>query len=126
MMMRRAARKIVDRALAPYFEIAYWRQRELSRNAVQQRHLSFQYQQMMHSGMPLPRFQDVGFHAFSQTDEDGYLLYIFSLIGAGDKRAVEIGAGEGTECNTANLIINHGWRALLVDGLDENVEAARR
>jgi hypothetical protein len=29
---------------------------------------------------------------------------------------VEICAGNGIECNTANLIINHGWNGLLVDG----------
>ncbi|MBE7438821.1 MAG: hypothetical protein HS115_10235 [Spirochaetales bacterium] len=57
-----------------------------------------------------------GFKAYSQNDEDGILLYIFSIIGEGSRRAAEICAGDGIECNSANLIINHGWRGLLVDG----------
>lgn len=34
---------------------------------------------------------------------------------------MEICAGDGIECNTANLIVNHGWTALLVDGDQERV-----
>ena len=59
---------------------------------------------------------EFGFRAFSQDDEDGILLLIFAIIGSGEKRCVEICAGDGRECNTANLIINHGWHGLLVDG----------
>lgn len=64
----------------------------------------------------MPPLRHVGFKAFSQTDEDGLLLYIFSIIGSESKKSVEICAGNGMECNTANLIINHGWHGLLVDG----------
>ncbi len=41
---------------------------------------------------------------------------MFSLLGTTNRRAVEICASDGIECNAANLIINHGWQALLVDG----------
>lgn len=34
---------------------------------------------------------------------------------------MEICAGDGIECNTANLILNHGWTGLLVDGDEANV-----
>jgi hypothetical protein len=64
----------------------------------------------------MPSFRDVGFKVFSQFEEDGILLYIFSIIGTTNKRVVEICAGDGTECMAANLIINHGWDALLFDG----------
>jgi hypothetical protein len=67
-------------------------------------------------GKALPRLQDMGFKVFSQTDEDGILLYIFAVIGTRNKIGVEICAGDGLECNLANLILNHGWHALLVDG----------
>lgn len=60
--------------------------------------------------------QDIGFRVHSQFDEDGLLLYIFSIIGGESKKCVEIGTSDGTECNTANLIIYHGWRGLLIDG----------
>jgi hypothetical protein len=38
------------------------------------------------------------------------------LLGATSRRVVEICAGDGLECNAANLIINHGWQGLLIDG----------
>ena len=74
------------------------------------------YRQLLHSGTPLPRLNEVGFKVFSQTDEDGILLFIFSVIGTTNRLCVEICAGNGIECNTSNLIINHGWTGLLVDG----------
>ncbi|HEX7705704.1 MAG TPA: hypothetical protein VF701_04510 [Thermoanaerobaculia bacterium] len=87
--------------------------------------LGLMYRDLLASGRPLPRFRDTGFKVFSQTDEDGLLLYIFSLIGAEKRTAVEICAGNGIECNAANLIVNHGWHALLVDGNAERVERGR-
>ena len=74
----------------------------------------------------LPSLNEVGFKCHSQTDEDGILLYLFSLIGVGKKLSVEICAGDGIECNTANLILNHGWHGLLVDGEKTNVERGMR
>jgi hypothetical protein len=64
-------------------------------------------------------FADVEFRNYSQNGEDGILWYIFSTIGTRDKTCVEMCAGNGRECNTANLIVNHGWTGLLFDG-DEN------
>jgi hypothetical protein len=66
-------------------------------------------------------FDDVGFKCYSQNSEDGILLYIFSIIGTTNKIAVEICAGNGIECNAANLVINHGWWALLFDGNAKNI-----
>ena len=78
------------------------------------------------SGSPQRRsFRDVGFGVYSQHDEDGILLYIFGLIGMNTYRSVEICAGDGIECNTANLLLNHRWTGLLVDGNAENVRRAR-
>src|SRR6266542_5521331 len=71
----------------------------------------------------LPSFRDVGFRKYSQFEEDGILLYIFSLIPPINRKCVEICAGEGRECNTANLIINHGWWGYLFDGNEESVKA---
>ncbi|MBE0626762.1 MAG: hypothetical protein IH606_18340 [Burkholderiales bacterium] len=73
----------------------------------------------------LRHFRDIGFGLYSQHDEDGILLYIFGLIGVVSHRSVEICAGNGIECNTANLIVNHRWTGLLVDGSGENVIAAK-
>jgi hypothetical protein len=74
----------------------------------------------------LPSFKDVGFRKYSQYEEDGILLYIFSLIPILNRRCVEVCAGNGRECNTANLIINHGWWGHLFDGDPRNVASGRR
>ncbi len=81
---------------------------------------------LLRHGEPLPSFGDVEFRAFSQNGEDGILLYIFSLIGYVNKTCIEICAGEGIECNSANLILNYGWMGLLVDGDDGNVSRGKK
>ena len=91
-------------------------------DAASQLQLQFTYQALKESGRALPQFSQVGFKAFSQTDEDGILLYIFSIIGATSKKAVEMCAGDGIECNAANLIIHHGWHGLLVDGNESGIK----
>jgi hypothetical protein len=87
--------------------------------------LKLAYRAMVESGQKLPALSDVGFKVLSQTDEDGILLYIFSVIGTHDKTSVEICAGNGIECNTSNLIIHHGWSGLLVDGNENLVKQGR-
>lgn len=87
--------------------------------------LSLTYERMLHDRFPLPTFDEVGFRVLSQNDEDGILLYIFSLIGATDKKLVDIGCGNVQNSNTSNLIINHGWSGLLIDGNEKAVEATR-
>ena len=88
--------------------------------------LGLTYREMLRTGAPLPKFQEVGFHVYSQVDEDGILLYIFALIGTTNRRCVEICAGSGIECNTSNLIINHFWTGLLFDGDAANIERGRK
>jgi hypothetical protein len=83
------------------------------------------YRRLVHDGTCVC-LRDVGFKCSSQTDEDGILLYLFAVLGTTDKRCVEICAGDGRECNTANLILMHGWDGLLVDGDAANVERGRR
>jgi hypothetical protein len=75
---------------------------------------------------PLPDFREVGFRCHSQFEEDGILLFLFAVIGTTNKTAVEICAGKGIECMTANLILNHGWWGHLFDGDQRNVEAGTR
>ncbi len=90
-----------------------------------QRLLAHRYSSVR-DGLEAPlSFQDVEFRAYSQNSEDGILLYIFSLIGVASKRCVEICAGNGIECNSANLIINHGWSGLMFDGNGSNIREAR-
>jgi hypothetical protein len=78
--------------------------------------LRLQYQELARRGIPVPDLADVEFRSFSQNGEDGVLLYLFSTIGAESRQVVEICAGDGYECNAANLIVHHGWQGLLFDG----------
>lgn len=87
--------------------------------------LALQYKDRLEAGKPPLDFREVEFRTFSQNAEDGILHYIFSLIGGGSKRVVEMCASDGIECNAANLIINHGWKGLLVEGREEYVRRGR-
>jgi hypothetical protein len=53
----------------------------------------------------------------SQNGEDGVLEKIFELIGTNNKWCVEFGAWDGkTHSNTYNLIVNHGWSSVQIEG----------
>lgn len=88
---------------------------ENENNSCTQIVLKNQYKIMKKLGT-LPQLEDTGFKIYSQFEEDGLLLYIFSIIGEGNKTVVEMCCGIGSECMAANLIINHGWDGLLFDG----------
>lgn len=70
-------------------------------------------------------FEKVGFNVYSSTYEDGILLYIFSIIGTTNKKLVDIGAGAIKGSNTANLIVNHGFSGLLIDGNPKNLQVSQ-
>lgn len=78
--------------------------------------LSLQYRSLLAQKLPLPKLADIGFRVYSQTDEDGIILFLFAVIGATKKLFIEIGTGNGTECNCANLAITFGWHGLFIDG----------
>lgn len=66
------------------------------------------------------------FKTFSQTNEDGILLYIFTIIGSTNKKVCEIGINcENSSSNipesvSTNLLSFHGWHGLLIDGNKDN------
>ncbi len=95
--------------------------------AVAQKLLMQQYRMLAASGREhLPSLDDVGFRVYSQFEEDGILLYLFSLIPPVNRRCVEICAGDGRQCMTTNLIVNHGWWGYLFDGNEKNVRNGER
>jgi hypothetical protein len=98
----------------------------VSANQGVQQILSRSYRASLHPQLPLADLNDIEFRCFSQNGEDGILLYLFSVVGATNKKVVEICAGNGIECNAANLIINHGWSGLLVDGDARNIAEAQQ
>ncbi len=74
----------------------------------------------------LPPFSDTGFRVFSQFEEDGKLLFIFSVIGMGNKAFVEIGSDDGVNSNSANLYFNFGWHGLFIDGNPHSIRRGRK
>jgi hypothetical protein len=121
--IKRAANRVRQFFIAPLLANAH--DAPSHADPVVQLLLRLSYEKLHSSGAKLPDLADTGFKRFSQTDEDGILWYIFSIIGTRSKLCVEICAGDGTECNTANLIINHGWHGLLVDGNEALVARAK-
>src|SRR4051812_6901804 len=123
-LLKKSARKYFG-ALATFFaKEALLRNRPSTKAA--QLLLSLQYRMIASTpGGHLPRIGEVGFREFSEFEEDGILLYLFSLIHPQAKTCVEICAGNGIECNTANLIINHGWWGHLFDGNQDNVDTGK-
>ena len=87
--------------------------------------LRLKFRDLARSGAEMPEFADIEFRCYSQNGEDGILHYIFSLIGTTNRRVVEICAGDGIECNAANLLVNHGWQGLLIDGDAEQLARGR-
>ncbi len=126
---RRRRRRQIRRAVAPLLEDLTARLAVAGQShdapAVAQLALLAQYRGLAQAGGPMPTFREVGFRCHSQNEEDGILLYVFALLGMASKRCVEIGAGDGIENNTANLLVNHRFTGLLVDGDEANVEKAR-
>lgn len=124
---KRLFRRALDRIFLPYFD--RFASLGVRANAGVDRGvqvlLTLKYRELANSPQPLPTFEDIGFRVYSQNEEDGILLYIFSLIKTTNRKTVEICAGDGIECISANLIINHGWRGLLVDGDETNVMRGR-
>jgi hypothetical protein len=120
-LVKRAADRVRSYLLAPLFA-ARLPEASMSHCAASQIALLMAYRDRLRTGAPLPRLQEVGFKVFSQVDEDGILLFLFAIIGTTNKQCVEICAGDGIECNTANLIVNHFWHGLLIDADEHNIQ----
>lgn len=90
-----------------------------------QRQLFHHYRSLAKEGN-WPALSDTGFRVFSQFEEDGKILFIFSLIGMGKKRFVEIGCDDGVNSNSANLYFNFGWHGLFIDGNSKSIKRGRK
>ncbi len=116
-MLKNALRRLAWPVLTEFGSLLESR---LKDDAAAQKTLMQQYRLLASKGNEwLPSMRDVGFRKYSQFEEDGILLYIFSLIPPINRTCVEICAGDGRQSNTANLIINHGWWGHLFDGTNK-------
>lgn len=77
--------------------------------------LDQRYPELGETGSPPGAIRDHEFSIYSQEGVDGILLHVFSKVGVARRRFVEIGCGDGRECNTANLSLNLGWSGTLID-----------
>ena len=87
--------------------------------------VALKHQWMESSLRPFP-LETCGFRVFSQFEEDGMLLAIFSIIGEGSKTFVDLGSSDGISSNCANLAVNHGWWGVFVDGDQDAITRGRR
>jgi hypothetical protein len=94
-------------------------------NRLAQIQLSLKYKETVQAQNKGLEFEQVGFNVFSSTYEDGILLYLFSLMGTTNKKCVDIGAGAVKGSDVVNLIINHGFTGLLIDGYPKNVQVLK-
>jgi hypothetical protein len=92
---------------------------------IEQRKLYLKYRELAKSNQYVP-LTDTGFRVFSQFEEDGLLLYIFSLIGMTNKTFIEFGSDDGVNSNSANLYFNFGWTGLFMDGNPKAIERGER
>jgi hypothetical protein len=88
--------------------------------------LSLAYRELIAAGRPLPSFADAEMKFYSQPGEDGIIQLLLAATGTETRKTVEVCAGDGIECNSANLIVNHGWTGLLVDGGDDILVQGKR
>jgi len=69
---------------------------------------------------------ETGYRVFSQFEEDGKLLFIFSVIGMSNKTFVEIGSDDGVNSNSANLYFNFAWHGLFIDGNPKSIKRGKK
>jgi hypothetical protein len=128
-MFKRAAKRVFNRLVRSFGEELQLELGSTFRSAepVAQKVLMQHYRLLAAQGKEyLPSLKDVGFRSFSEFEEDGILLYLFSLVSPVHRTCVEICAGNGRQCMTANLIVNHGWWGHLFDGDERNVLEGKR
>jgi len=69
---------------------------------------------------------DAAYSLLGRNDIDGLLLYFFARGGFTNRIAVDIGAGDCLNGNTANLVLFHGFRAFFIDGDERGLEVGRQ
>jgi hypothetical protein len=116
---------MIKNFLKERFLITRIRNRFIPSVQISQRRLFHYYRDLARKG-DLPPLSDTGFRVFSQFEEDGKLLFIFSVIGMGGKLFVEIGSDDGVNSNSANLYFNFGWHGLFIDGNPKSIRRGRR
>jgi hypothetical protein len=64
----------------------------------------------------LPRLADAEFKVFSQFGDDGIIQYLTGLLAPLPPSFIEFGVEDYAESNTRFLLVQDGWRGLVLDG----------
>lgn len=105
---------IIRHLLKNWFLILKVRYRFYPSVQILQRRMFHYYHDSVRAGN-VPKLSDTGYRVFSQFEEDGKLLFIFSVVGMDNKRFIEIGSNDGIRSNCANLFFSFGWYGLYID-----------
>lgn len=129
--MTKIKHQILQFARFPFRIVSYLKRKQQMEKSIScqkalQTQLMESYRLELDSDLPAKALHEIGFSTFSENNEDGVLLYLFSIIGTSGKTSIEIGCGYGSECNTANLLIHHNWKGLLIDGGEKQTIRAKR
>ncbi|NVZ72990.1 FkbM family methyltransferase [Pseudomonas costantinii] len=90
-------------------------------DAAQQKHLMHSWKHNSATLLEPSELAESGFRAFSQNDEDGILLRLFTHIGCTNRYVVEIGSNCSDsdvgipENLSTNLLVNHGWHGTIFE-----------
>ena len=83
-LIKKCAGRVRSFLVAPTLE-ALGQAKSPGPDAAAQLQLRLAYRRLVEEGRPLPAVADVGFQAYSQTDEDGILWFLFSVLGTTNK-----------------------------------------
>ncbi len=118
-------KRLIKKLLKDFFLITKIRNRFLPSTQISQRQLFHYYNDCRKNGN-IPALKDTGFRVFSQFEEDGKLLFIFTMLGMSNKTFIEIGSDDGINSNCANLHFNFGWHGLFIDGNEKAIKRGRK
>lgn len=118
-------KQFIKNFLKDFFLITKVRNRFLPSSQITQRQLYHYYRDCMKTNH-IPRLGETGFRVFSQFEEDGKLLFVFSILGMTNKTFIEIGADDGVNSNSANLYFNFGWHGLFIDGNKKSIKRGEK
>lgn len=115
----------IKHLLKKYYLFFFIKERFAPQVQIQQRQLLLSYQEKMAQGN-LPALKNTGFRVFSQFEEDGKLLFLFSLLGMSKPTFIEFGSDDGINGNSANLYFHFGWTGLFLDGNKRAITRGKR
>jgi hypothetical protein len=109
--------------LKKYFK--YYKVRGRFDSSIRKEQITLMQRYQTFAGTQIPKIEDTGFKLFSQYEEDGKLLFLFSLLRMSNKTFVEFGSDDGINSNTANLYFHHDWNGLYIDGNERAISRGR-